>query len=92
MLYHWQYAYIEYKGFNEVYVRRENGLGFIDKIRDNLSLRGNIPPLLLTSLLEGSAWNMHEVVWQPFVLSLGARASLVWFCDRTTIWGTDYTF
>ncbi len=89
MLYHWQYAYIEYKWFNELYVRRENGLGFIDKIRDNLSLKGNILPLLLTSLLEGSAWNMHEVIWQPFVLSLGGTTSTVGLLS--SIWSAVYS-
>jgi MFS family permease len=64
-------------------------LGLIDKIRDNLSLRGNIPPLLLTSLLEGSAWNMHEIVWQPFVLSLGGSISNVGLLS--SIWSAVYS-
>ena len=64
-------------------------MGLIDKIRGNLSLRGNIPPLLLTSLLEGSAWNMHEVVWQPFVLSLGDKISNVGLLS--SIWSAVYS-
>jgi len=84
-----QYAYIDCKGFNGLHVRRENSLGFIDKVRDSLSLRGNIPPLLLTSLLEGSAWNMHEVVWQPFILSLGGTTSTVGLLS--SIWSAVYS-
>ena len=52
-------------------------LGYFDRIRDGLSLRGNIPPLLLSSIIEGSAWNMHEVVWQPYILSLGGTTATV---------------
>ena len=64
-------------------------MGLIDKIRDNLSLRGNIPPLFLTSLLDGSAWNMHDVVWQPFVLSLGGTISNVGWLS--SIWSAVYS-
>ena len=52
-------------------------MGYFDRIRDGLSLRGNIPPLLLSSIIEGSAWNMHEVVWQPYILSLGGTTATV---------------
>ena len=62
---------------------------FTNRIRDNLSLRGNILPLLLTSLLEGSAWNMHEVIWQPFVLSLGGTTSTVGLLS--SIWSAVYS-
>ena len=62
---------------------------FTNKIRDSLSLRGNIPPLLLTSLLEGSAWNMHEVVWQPFIFSLGGTTSTVGLLS--SIWSAVYS-
>ena len=89
MPYYRQYAYIDCESINRVHVRRENGLGLIDKIRDSLSLRGNIPPLLLTSLLEGSAWNMHEVVWQPFILSLGGTTSTVGLLS--SIWSAVYS-
>ena len=61
-------------------------MGFIDKLRDGLSLRGNIPHLLLSSIIEGSAWNMHEVIWQPFILSLGGTATIVGLFN--SLWST----
>jgi MFS family permease len=64
-------------------------MGLISKVRDSFSLKGNIPPLLLTSLLDGSAWNMHEVIWQPYILSIGGTTSSVGLL--TSIWSTVYS-
>lgn len=40
-------------------------------------MRGNIPPLFLSSLIECTGWNMWNLVWQPFVLSLGGSTSVI---------------
>ena len=64
-------------------------MGLISKVRDSFSLQGNIPPLLLTSLLDGSAWNMLEVIWQPYILSIGGTTSSVGLL--TSIWSTVYS-
>jgi MFS family permease len=52
-------------------------LGYIDKLRDSLSLRGNIPGLVASGLIEGTAWQMHELVWQPYIISLGGSMATI---------------
>ncbi len=48
------------------------GLGLRKKIRSFLALKGNIPALALAQLISSTNWNMFEVIWQPYALSLGA--------------------
>lgn len=52
-------------------------MGYIDKLRDSLSLRGNIPGLIASGLIEGTAWQMHELVWQPYIISLGGSMATI---------------
>jgi len=52
-------------------------LGYIDKLRDSLSLRGNMPGLVASGLIEGTAWQMHELVWQPYIISLGGSMATI---------------
>ncbi len=52
-------------------------MGYIDKLRDSLSLRGNIPGLVASGLVEGTAWQMHELVWQPYIISLGGSMATI---------------
>jgi MFS family permease len=52
-------------------------LGYIDKLRDSLSLRGNIPWLIGSGLIEGTGWQMHELVWQPYIISLGGSMATI---------------
>lgn len=52
-------------------------MGIINKIRDSLSFRGNIPGLFISGIIECSAWQMYDLVWQPYVLSLGATAPII---------------
>ena len=52
-------------------------MGYIDKLRDSLSLRGNIPGLVASGLIEGTAWQMHELVWQPYIISLGGSMATI---------------
>ena len=52
-------------------------MGYIDKVRDSLSLRGNIPGLVASGLIEGTAWQMHELVWQPYIISLGGSMATI---------------
>lgn len=51
----------------------------INKIRDSLSFRGNIPGLFISGIIECSAWQMYDLVWQPYVISLGATAPIIGF-------------
>jgi MFS family permease len=52
-------------------------LGYIDKICDSLSLHGNIPWLVASGLIEGTVWQMHELVWQPYIISLGGSMATI---------------
>ncbi len=52
-------------------------MGYIDKLRDSLSLRGNIPWLVGSGLVEGTVWQMHELVWQPYIISLGGSMATI---------------
>jgi len=52
-------------------------LGYIDKLRDSLSLRGNIPWLVASGFIEGTVWQMHELVWQPYIISLGGSMATI---------------
>jgi len=52
-------------------------LGYIDKLRDSLSLRGNIPGLIASGFIEGTAWQMHELIWQPYIISLGGSMAII---------------
>jgi len=52
-------------------------LGYIEKLRESLSLRGNIPGLVASGLIEGTAWQMHELVWQPYIISLGGSMATI---------------
>jgi MFS family permease len=52
-------------------------LGYIDKLRDSLSLRGNIPWLVASGLVEGTVWQMHELVWQPYIINLGGSMATI---------------
>ncbi len=52
-------------------------MGYIDKLRDSLSLRGNIPGLIASGLIEGTAWQMHELIWQPYIISLGGSMAII---------------
>lgn len=60
-------------------------MGVKDKLQDALCLRGNMPPLFLSSLIECTGWNMWSLVWQPFVLSLGGSTYIIGFFN--SFWG-----
>jgi DHA1 family multidrug resistance protein-like MFS transporter len=60
-------------------------LGIKDKLQDALCLRGNIPSLFLSSLIECTGWNMWSLVWQPFILSLGGSTSVIG--GLNSLWG-----
>ncbi len=52
-------------------------MGYFNKIRDSLSLRGNIPGLVVSSLIEGTSWQMFDLIWQPYILSLGGSLPII---------------
>ena len=47
-----------------------------ERIRRFLGLRGNFLPIVALELVLNVGWSMFEVVWQPYVLSLGATVSI----------------
>jgi DHA1 family multidrug resistance protein-like MFS transporter len=59
------------------HVGRCHALGYIDKLRDSLSFRGNIPGLFISGIIECSAWHMYDLVWQPYMISLGGSVPLI---------------
>jgi len=48
-----------------------------DKLIGLLGLKGNLPALALSEIVSNTGWNMFEVVWQPYVLGLGATISIL---------------
>ena len=54
-------------------------MGYIEKVRDSLSFRGNIPGLFISSVIESSAWHMYQIVWQPYMMTLGGSTPLIGF-------------
>lgn len=40
-------------------------------------LKGNIPALAISDFISSNGWSIFEVIWQPFVLSLGATISIL---------------
>ena len=60
-----------------LHVGRCHVLGYIDKLRDSLSFRGNIPGLFISGIIECSAWHMYDLVWQPYMISLGGSVPLI---------------
>jgi len=49
----------------------------VEKIRDFLSFRGNLPPLFVSSVVEGTGWGMIDLLWQPLVLTLGGSTPII---------------
>lgn len=41
--------------------------------RENSRFKGNIPVLTASEMVSNTGWNMQMVIWQPYLLSLGAR-------------------
>jgi len=48
-----------------------------ERIRGFLGLRGNFLPIVVLELVSNVGWSMFEVIWQPYVLSLGATVSIL---------------
>lgn len=48
-----------------------------EELRRLFSLRGNFPALATSDMVSNTGWNMFEVVWQPYVLSLGATIPIL---------------
>ena len=48
-----------------------------EKLKKHLGLRGNLPALAMSEAVSSTGWNMINVVWQPFVLSLGATMPIL---------------
>jgi len=52
-------------------------MGLVKKMRDYFSFRGNIPPLFVSSVVEGTGWGMIDLLWQPLVLTLGGSTPII---------------
>ena len=44
----------------------------LERIKSALALKGNVRIIVILSFLSSIGWKMQEVIWDPFVLSLGA--------------------
>ena len=49
----------------------------LEKLRKLSVLKGNIPALALSDFISSNGWSIFDVIWQPFVLSLGATVSIL---------------
>lgn len=49
----------------------------LDKLRKLPALKGNIPALALSDFVMSNGWSIFDVIWQPFVLNLGATVSIL---------------
>jgi len=47
------------------------------KLRKLQILKGNIPAMAMSDFISSNGWSIFEVIWQPFVLSLGATVSIL---------------
>ena len=47
------------------------------KLRKLPVLKGNIPALAISDFVSSNGWSIFEVIWQPFVLSLGATIPIL---------------
>ena len=52
-------------------------MGLGERFREFFALRGNLPALALSELASSTGWNMFGVIWQPYVLSLGATMPIL---------------
>jgi len=48
-----------------------------ERLRNLFSLRGNLPAPALSEVISNTGWNMYTVLWQPYVLSLGATMPIL---------------
>jgi MFS family permease len=48
-----------------------------NKLRKLPMLKGNIPALAISDFISSNGWSIFEVIWQPFVLSLGATIPIL---------------
>jgi len=49
----------------------------LEKLRKLPVLKGNIPALAMSDFISSNGWSIFDVIWQPFVLSLGATVSIL---------------
>ena len=49
----------------------------VERLRELFALRRNILVLTFSEIVSNTGWNMHGVVWQPYILSLGATMPIL---------------
>ena len=52
-------------------------MGLVERLRAIFALRGNILVLTFSEIVSNTGWNMYSVVWQPYILSLGATMPIL---------------
>lgn len=50
---------------------------FREKLKEFLGLKGNLLAMAMSEVVSNTGWNMFEVIWQPYVLGLGATMSIL---------------
>ena len=60
-------------------------MGLRGRIREFFGLEGNLLPIVLLELSSNVGWNMFDVVWQPYVLSLGVSVPILGALDSLKI-------
>jgi len=52
-------------------------MALVERLRELFALRGNILVLTFSEIVSNTGWNMYGVVWQPYILSLGATMPIL---------------
>ena len=60
-------------------------MGMRGRIREFFGLEGNLLPIVLSELSSNVGWNMFGVIWQPYVLSMGASVSILRALDSLRV-------
>ena len=56
-----------------------------NRVRGFFSLEGNLRPIVVSEISSNIGWNMFKVIWQPYVLSLGASVSILGALDSLRV-------
>ena len=60
-------------------------MGMRGRIREFFGLEGNLLPIVLSELSSNVGWNMFGVIWQPYVLSMGASVPILRALDSLRV-------
>lgn len=60
-------------------------MGLRGRIREFFGLEGNLLPIVISELSSNVGWNMFDVIWQPYVLSMGASVPILGALDSLRV-------